>query len=1418
MHVALLAWLGLGAGLLPCAVAATFTVNSTADALDDNPGGGVCRGNPIVACTTDAQCAATAIGPCDLCATGDTVMSPEGLRPQCTLRAAIEEANATSAASVIDVPAGTYKFAQTSACTYSVQPQPNVFWTSTQGSLCLSSNVTIQGAGADTTIIDADQRTRVLFVSAHAVAELRGVTIANGVGDRSFGNLHDIPSRAGGGIMNDGTLTLTESVVRNNSVLPGSVNGGGIRNAGVLTLERSRVSDNVSTGGQLGGGIYNQYGAVLSVRDSTISGNFVATAGGGISNDGGVVTITNSTVTGNMTNGVGGGISSADNVPFIAVLTIVNSTISGNTSGSAGGGIATTNGVTELNNVTITDNTGATDAGSGGGIASYNGVFALRNSIVAGNRDALLSGTAPDCSGRFVSRGYNVIQDLAGCIVTGDLTGNIVGQDAQLGPLGDYGGPTATHALLAGSPAIGAGNPAAPGSGGLACTAIDQRWFTRVGDDGCDIGAFQRTGAAGGFSLASIRPVTGGNTGSVVGLVYGSGFESGATVRLTRAGQADIVGTPMQVDVAGSAIAATFDLLGQAIGPWDVVVRNPDGTSSTLAAGFTIEAERAADIWVDVLGTRLLKAGRPSRLTILYGNRGNVDAVAVPISFSFPSAYALSRFFQITPPPPHAGQVRDDWSRVPVSVLTDTASGFVNVPLLLQVVPAGFTGMLQIELTSLPGALDGQIVVAVGNPLFDGGLAPDVVTNAVAGAQAYLQTEGLTIPSALVPDLEQYLIDQFQQVKESGHAAFVANLGTQPEVYSTSQLFFDLVAFAAVRAGGDAHAAAMPATAWMSALGRVLVSRVSQLGPAEAEAQQNCPVIPCNSGQVLPGGCTCSTGNEPFIPPEVPIPPGCETLKDRLTLAKCKPTEAHCKDLGTHKVVERDDGTTVCVPKDPPKGCPKDPLKIAPGTQCRTFPLRPRSSFDPNDKVGSLGVSPSQFLLGATPLSYTVFFENLENATAAAQEVVVTDQLDAATMDFDTFRLGRISFGQNITLVPAPGTQQYSGGVDLRPEQNLVVTVVAGLDRTTGVLSWRFTSIDPDTGQFPEDPSVGFLPPNVTSPDGEGSVVFTIEPKTALTSGSDVCNRARIVFDLNAAIETPQWCNRIDTDGPVTAVDPVLAGCSGALSVHWSGSDAGAGLDTFTIFVSEDGAPWSVWLADTTDTSGVYPAQAGRTYAFYSIGVDNVGNVEAAPGSPDVVVTPATGCCTTNVECADGNVCNGDETCDVATRGCVAGAPLVCVDDGDACTTEACAPATGCTHTPIPSCPGTCAADCPDADPCTVDECVDGRCERTELDGTAGARCVCQRQGAPACEGQALPERLTKKTAAACVALDRAVMAIEPKPRKKLLKKAASSWRGAGKLLGRRAVAAALSADCRQALGATFDDAASRALGATAIP
>jgi CSLREA domain-containing protein len=181
--------------------------------------------------------------------------------------------------------------------------------------------------------------------------------------------------------------------------------------------------------------------------------------GGGIRNEASL-TLINVTISGNSAGG-GGGIANT------GTLNVTNSTISGNSAGTDGGGIAN-RGTLSLLNVTITNNTADQDndgSGNGGGVFNANGstgAFSARNSIIAGNID--IGGEAPDVARKLTSLGHNLIGDGNGSTVTapgatGDQVGTFVSPiNPRLAPLGNYGGPTQTHALLVNSPAIDAGD------------------------------------------------------------------------------------------------------------------------------------------------------------------------------------------------------------------------------------------------------------------------------------------------------------------------------------------------------------------------------------------------------------------------------------------------------------------------------------------------------------------------------------------------------------------------------------------------------------------------------------------------------------------------------------------------------------------------------------------------------------------------------------------------------------------------------------------------------------------------------------------------------------------------------------------------------------------------------------------------
>jgi hypothetical protein len=281
--------------------------------------------------------------------------------------------------------------------------------------------------------------------------------------------------------------------------------------------------------------------------------------------------------------------------------------------------------------------------------------------------------------------------------------------------------------------------------------------------------------------------------------------------------------------------------------------------------------------------------------------------------------------------------------------------------------------------------------------------------------------------------------------------------------------------------------------------------------------------------------------------------------------------------------------------------------------------VKPVVSHDPNEKFGPVGVGDARYLSPAEPLQYNIQFENQSTATAPAQDVTVTDPLDKEHLDLSTFALGPITFGSRV-LLPDPYTSSYTADVDLRPDKPLIVRITAGVDVSTGVATWTFRSLDPDTQQPPTDPQAGFLPPDQTPPEGEGSVLFTVSPKTGLPTGTPIKNKASIVFDVNAAIDTPEWLNTLDASLPASKVDPVGDTSLNRFKVSWGGTDEGSGVGAYSVFVSEGAGAFTPWQSHTADTSGLFSGTPGQSYRFYSVAEDRTGNREPDKAAADVTV------------------------------------------------------------------------------------------------------------------------------------------------------------------------------------------------------
>ena len=359
--------------------------------------------------------------------------------------------------------------------------------------LVIIKNMTLRGVGSALTTIAGSGTARVIRIDAGYTVTIQHVTI-------SGGNQTGYASGGGGGIRNSGDLTLSNCVVTNNY---GEPKGGGIANesGASLAINRCTISGNTTyhagETGLGGGGIYNQ--GTLTMTDSTIIDNQADDSpsddnyGGGIFNHDGTMTLERVTVTNNTATGYGGGIMIGQSLGGSS--TLKNVTITGNTTKS-GGGIGVTGGAgagpTTINNTTIAGNTATYTASGGGGLHAYAPVV-VRNSIIDDNSMQECGG---DPATYISSGGYNLAEDsTCGFASTGDQQNT----DAKLGLLRDNGGRTETMALGKGSPAIDAGNPTTPGSGGSACEYVDQReWFRPIDGDlngtpHCDIGAYEAT-------------------------------------------------------------------------------------------------------------------------------------------------------------------------------------------------------------------------------------------------------------------------------------------------------------------------------------------------------------------------------------------------------------------------------------------------------------------------------------------------------------------------------------------------------------------------------------------------------------------------------------------------------------------------------------------------------------------------------------------------------------------------------------------------------------------------------------------------------------------------------------------------------------------------------------------------------------
>ncbi len=273
--------------------------------------------------------------------------------------------------------------------------------------------------------------------------------------------------------------------------------------------------------------------------------------------------------------------------------------------------------------------------------------------------------------------------------------------------------------------------------------------------------------------------------------------------------------------------------------------------------------------------------------------------------------------------------------------------------------------------------------------------------------------------------------------------------------------------------------------------------------------------------------------------------------------------------------------------------------------------IRIVSSFDPNEIIGPNGFSDENYLNNKVVFPYTVFFENVDTATANAVEVNVFDTLNVEHFDFETFQFGTIRIGER-TINLSPNQQNFTLDYDMRPEINTIVRINGVFNPDNGVIHWNFLSLNPENMDVHFDPDLGFLPPNVDGVSGQASASYSINRKADLAHGTVISNRASIIFDFNEPIITNTWINTIDLLPPSSELLSIPAVTIDSLiAIPISGVDNESGVGFYTIFASENGGDYMQLYPNVYNKDTVYFAgNTGSYYEFYSIATDNVGNIE----------------------------------------------------------------------------------------------------------------------------------------------------------------------------------------------------------------
>lgn len=281
----------------------------------------------------------------------------------------------------------------------------------------------------------------------------------------------------------------------------------------------------------------------------------------------------------------------------------------------------------------------------------------------------------------------------------------------------------------------------------------------------------------------------------------------------------------------------------------------------------------------------------------------------------------------------------------------------------------------------------------------------------------------------------------------------------------------------------------------------------------------------------------------------------------------------------------------------------------------------PYTPVDPNDIYGYLSEAGSKFMTDeVAKVNYTIEFENdTAFAQASAHTIVIRDTLDSRYFDLKSFLPTCVKIGELETFLDEVADVKTVGDVtsflktiDMRPEINAIAQVEGEYSQQTGIAKWTFTSLDPMTMEPTDDLMQGILPVNYDGTSGIGEVMFEVGVKPNKGHGTEIKNRASIVFDYEEAILTPMWVNTVDAIRPVSHVSDVQQLNDSVAVVSIDATDELSGVWRYDVYVQYgEGSGW--WKAAENvpaDMVAYVKIYEGIDHGFYVVATDSAGNVE----------------------------------------------------------------------------------------------------------------------------------------------------------------------------------------------------------------